>query len=128
GRVLINLHGGGFLVSRGLAKGQLESIAIASILGIEVITVDYRQGPFHQYPAASEDVEAVYRDLLERHEPESIGIFGCSAGAVLTAQAVAWFQARGLPRPAAVALLCGAPGTLGLRGDSNMWNPGGLVD
>src|SRR5690606_37027264 len=74
------------------------------------------------------DVEAVYRDLLERHEPESIGIFGCSAGAVLTAQAVAWFQARGLPRPAAVALLCGAPGTLGLRGDSNMWNPGGLVD
>src|ERR1700722_6564111 len=42
-RVLINLHGGGFEVGAGLG-GQMESIPIASLGAIKVITVDYRQG------------------------------------------------------------------------------------
>lgn len=103
GRVLINLHGGGFTVAAGLG-GQMESIPIASLGKIKVITVDYREGPEHQFPAASEDVATVYRALLKQYRPENIGIYGCSAGGILTAESVAWFQSQGLPMPGAIAL------------------------
>lgn len=62
-RILVNLYGGGFIVNRGLNFGQLESIPVSALGGFKVITLDYRQAPFHSYPAASEDVEAVYREL-----------------------------------------------------------------
>lgn len=108
-RVLINLHGGGFVHNRGLTFGLIESIPVASIGRIKVITLDYRQAPFHRYPAATEDVEAVYLELLKSHAPSSIGIFGCSAGGMLTSQAVAWFRSKNLPRPGAVGILSIAP-------------------
>lgn len=102
--------------------GELESIPVASIGGMKVITVDYRQAPFHQFPAASEDVEAVYRELLKQYEASAIGIFGCSAGGALTAQAVARFQAAGLPLPGAVGIFSSAPSPIWTnRGDSGIW-------
>jgi acetyl esterase/lipase len=102
-RVLINLHGGGFSVAAGLG-GQMESIPIASLGAIKVITIDYREGPEHRFPAASEDVSAVYRELLKTYPAQNIGIYGCSAGAILAAESVAWFQTHGLPRPGAIGL------------------------
>jgi len=108
-RVLINLHGGGF---SGCWPGcaELESIPIASVGRIRVVSVDYREGPEHKHPAASEDVAAVYRELLKTYKAENIGIFGCSAGGMLTAMAVAWFQQHGLPRPGAVGIFCAGAG------------------
>jgi monoterpene epsilon-lactone hydrolase len=90
-RVLINLHGGAFLWGEG-AGGEVESIPIASVGRITVVTVAYRQGPEFKFPAASEDVAAVYRALLKDHLPKSIGIYGCSAGGILTAVVLAWLQ------------------------------------
>lgn len=122
--MLINLHGGGFVLFRGLGMGMLESIPVASMGRIKVITIDYRQAPSFTYPAASEDVAAVYRELLKQYKPEGIGMFGCSAGGVLTAQMVAWFQAAGLPRPGAIGIFCAAPPTashLWQGGDSMVW-------
>src|SRR5512146_923490 len=54
-RVLINLHGGGF---SGCWPGcaELESIPVSALGKIQVVTVDYRQGPEYKFPAASEDV------------------------------------------------------------------------
>lgn len=125
-RVLINLHGGGFVDFRGLAFGQLESIPVASLGRVKIITVDYRQSPYAQYPAASEDVEAIYRELLKEYKPESIGLFGCSAGGILAAQSVAWFQKKGLPRPGAIGVLgYGLPSRpVEKKGDSTMWGLG----
>jgi epsilon-lactone hydrolase len=129
-RVLINLHGGGFILGRGLVSGELESIPVAALGQIKVITVDYRQAPYARYPAASEDVEAVYREALAQYKPAAIGIYGCSAGGSLTAQSVAWFQAKGLPRPGAVGILCAAPPIApfpwGKFGDSTLWGNGGV--
>ena len=104
-RVLVNLRGGGFIANKGLYFGQLESIPVASLGGFKVITLDYRQAPFHCFPAASEDVEAVYRQLLKDYRPEAIGIYGSSAGGLLSAQSVARFAARELPRPGALGVL-----------------------
>jgi monoterpene epsilon-lactone hydrolase len=106
-RVLINLHGGAFLWGAG-SGGLVESIPIASLGRIEVITVDYRQGPEHTFPAASEDVAAVYRALLKSYPARNIGIYGCSAGGFLTAESVAWFIAKKLPVPGAIGTFCGS--------------------
>ena len=104
-RVLIDLHGGGFT---GCWPGcaELESMPIAALGRIEVISVDYRQAPQFRFPAASEDVAAVYRDLLKTHQAQEIGIYGCSAGGMLTGEVVAWLQRHDLPKPGAVAIMC----------------------
>jgi acetyl esterase/lipase len=114
-RVLINLHGGAFLWGAG-AGGQLEAVPIAALMGITVVTVDYRLGPENRFPAASEDVAAVYRELLKTHAASAIGIYGCSAGGVLTAQSLAWLQKAGLPPPGAAGIFCAGDG---LAGDSS---------
>ncbi len=96
-RVLINLHGGGFLWGAG-SGGLVESI-----------------------PVASEDVEKVYRALLEHHQAQDIGIYGCSAGGVLSAEAVAWLAAKHLPAPGAIGIFCA--GVVDFGGDSAYISP-----
>lgn len=114
-RVLINLHGGGMLVGARYG-GQLESIPISSIGRIRVVTVDYRMLP-NKYPAAEEDVLAVYRELLKTYRPENIGIYGCSSGASLTGSAVARLIASGQPKPGAIGMF--GYGPFGRRGDGD---------
>jgi epsilon-lactone hydrolase len=119
-RILINLHGASFAYSfRGLAR-LLEAIPIAGEARIQVLSIDYRTSPQYEYPAATEDVTAVYRELLKSYRPENIGIFGCSTGAALTANVVAWFQKVELPAPGAIGLFCeGAIQDDRLEGDSH---------
>ena len=119
--ILINLHGGGFRIGAGMGA-LVESMPVASVTGIQVVAVDYRQGPEHAFPAASEDVAAVYHALLERYPARRIGIFGTSAGGVLTAMTVAWLDRHNLPRPAAVALIS-APADDIWGGDSRFTTP-----
>jgi len=116
-RVLICLHGGAFMWGAG-AGALLEAAPLAVTMGCAVVAVDYRLAPEHTFPAAVDDVVAVYRDLLESHAAASIGIFGCSAGGVLTAQAVAAMLRAALPLPGAIAMLHGTG--LEFAGDSAM--------
>ncbi len=111
-RILIDLHGGGFS-GCWPACAELESMPIAALGRIEVVSLDYRQGPKYHFPAASEDVAAVYRALLKEHRPQTIGIYGCSAGGMLTAMAIAWFDRHGLPRPGAAGILCAGAAPVG---------------
>jgi monoterpene epsilon-lactone hydrolase len=108
-RVLINLHGGGF---SGCWPGcaELESIPVSAMGRIEVVSVDYREGPENKFPAASEDVASVYRELLKKYKPQNIGIYGCSAGGIQTAMSVAWFQTHALPTPGAIGIFCASAG------------------
>src|SRR5207253_2291526 len=85
-RVLINLHGGGYSCATGGGlAGLVESIPVAGVGKIKVVAIDYRTAPQYHFPAATEDVAAVYRQLLKTHKPENIGMYGCSTGATLTA-------------------------------------------
>lgn len=119
-RVLINLHGGAFLWGAH-SGGLVEAIPIASVGRIKVITVDYRQGPEHTFPAASDDVEAVYRALLKRYKPAEIGIYGCSAGGILTGESVARLIKDNVPVPGAIGTFCGS--LLDVDGDSAYVGP-----
>lgn len=116
GRVLINLHGGAFSLCAD-ACALLESIPVASLGGYKVVTVNYRMAPEAQHPAAVEDVAAVYRELLKTYKPQHIGIYGCSAGGALTAEAAAWLPAHGLPQAGAIGVF-GAGGVRFETGDS----------
>jgi monoterpene epsilon-lactone hydrolase len=119
-RVLINLHGGGFVWGEGNGA-KTESIPIAGVGRIKVITVAYRLAPEARFPAASEDVAAVYRELLKEYAPQNIGIYGCSAGGILAGEAVAWFQKERLPVPGAIGTFCGSIAPMG--GDSSRVGP-----
>ena len=118
-RVLINLHGGGFS-GCWPACAELESMPIAALARIRVVSLDYRQAPKHRFPAASEDVAAAYRELLKNYSARDIGIYGCSAGGMLTGMAVAYFQQHGLPAPGAIGILCAGLSMIGggFGGDS----------
>ena len=119
-RVLINLHGGGFLW--GAHSGALvEAIPVAAVGKIKVISVDYRQGPEHVFPAASDDVAAVYKQLLKTYPAANIGIYGCSAGGVLTGEVVARLIEDGVELPGAIGTFCSSLAPLG--GDSSYVSP-----
>lgn len=113
--VLLCLHGGGFMWGEG-AGALLEAVPVAAVAGMRVVAVDYRLAPEHVFPAAVDDIVAVYRALVERVGAAKIGIYGCSAGAVLTAQTVARLAHDGVDGPAAIGMFHGAP--LDFVGDS----------
>lgn len=100
-KLLINLHGGGFVIGSG---SLVEAIPIAHLAQIPVIAVDYRLAPEHPYPAAVDDVIGVYQHLLQSGSAAGIGIYGSSAGGFITAQALARIASAGLPMPACAGI------------------------
>ena len=119
-RVLINLHGGGYVLGPG-ESGTLEAILMAGIGKFRVIYVDYRMAPDFPYPAAIDDAMTVYRELLKTTPSEKIGVFGTSTGGGMTLILALRAKAGGLPLPAALA--AGTPWTdLSKIGDSYFIN------
>lgn len=100
-RVLINLHGGGFNSDSG---SLIEGVPIANLAKIKVVSVYYRLAPENPFPAAVDDVVAVYKELLKTYKAQNIGIFGTSAGAILTAEVTSKLKQSGLPLPAALGI------------------------
>ena len=103
-KVLINLHGGGFITDSG---SLIEGIPIANLAKIKVVSVYYRLAPENPFPAAVDDAVAVYKELLKTHKPRDIGIFGTSAGAILTAEVAVKLNQSGLPLPGALGFFSG---------------------
>lgn len=113
-RVLINLHGGGFNSDSGSLS---ETIPVANLSGIKVIAVLYRLAPEHPFPAGLDDAIAVYKELLKTYKPNHIGIYGTSAGAILTSEVTAKLRQLKLPLPAATGVFSGL-GDFAHSGDS----------
>jgi monoterpene epsilon-lactone hydrolase len=100
-RVLIYLHGGGY--SNGLAAWARRGTArLASGLGCRVVTPDYRLAPRFPFPAAHEDVLAVYQYLIGPGGflPGRVAVAGDSAGGALTVSLCADARDLGIPMPA----------------------------
>jgi epsilon-lactone hydrolase len=100
-RVLINLHGGGFNSDSG---SLIEGVPISNLAKMKVVSVYYRLAPENPFPAAVDDVVAVYKELLKTYRPNSIGIFGTSAGAILTCEVTVKLKQLGLPLPGALGV------------------------
>ena len=113
-RVLINVHGGGFVVDSG---SLTETIPIANLTQTKVIAVLYRMAPEHPSPAAVDDTVAVYKELLKTYKPQNIGLYGTSAGAILTPEVAVKLRRLGLPLPVALGVFSGM-GDFSMKGDS----------
>jgi acetyl esterase/lipase len=94
----------------------LEAVPVAATAAVRVVAMEYALAPEEPFPAAVNDVMAVYRQLIANQSPASVGIYGCSAGGLLTAQATARMIADDIPTPGAIAMLCGTG--LNMIGDS----------
>jgi monoterpene epsilon-lactone hydrolase len=99
--LFIHLHGGAYVFGGGNASVG-ESGLIAARAGIPVLSIDYRMPPDNPFPAAIDDVVAVYRYLLERYSPGSMAIGGISAGGGLALASIHRFKAMALPVVGAV--------------------------
>lgn len=101
-RLLVHIHGGGFVLFPGEA-GAGEGMLMAGYGKFRVVSIDYRMAPDYLFPAALDDVTAVWRVLLASYEPSKMGIFGTSAGGALTLSAILRAKSEGLPLPGAIA-------------------------
>ena len=120
--LFIYVHGGAWILNEGYA-GTVEAIIIAQRLKIEVISIDYRMIPQYPAPAATDDVVAVWKELIKVNSPSSIAIGGSSAGGNITLSSVHKFKDLGLPVPGALYL--GTPCVdLNMTGDSRFLNEG----
>lgn len=105
GRILLHIHGGGYVFLPGKA-GLQEGLLMAAKGGYQVVSIDYRMAPDHPYPAAMDDAMAVYREVLKKYPADRIGVFGTSTGGGMTLALVLRARMEGLPLPGAIA-----PGT-----------------
>jgi len=120
--LLVHVHGGAYILGGGVA-GAAEAIALVLGTGIRAISIDYRMAPHHPYPAAVDDVIAVYQHLLSERSARSIVMGGSSAGGGITLSAIQQLIERGVEMPA--ALFIGTPGAdLTGTGDSFSTNQG----
>lgn len=88
-----------------------------------VISIDYRMPPKYPAPAATDDVIAVWKELIKKHSPSSMVVGGTSGGGNITLSSVHRFKDLGLPLPG--ALYVGTPCVdIDLIGDSRFINEG----
>lgn len=121
-RLLVHVHGGGYVFGSG-ETGIGEAILLAGFGGFKILSIDYSMPPDYPYPAALDDVMAVWKEVVKTVNPQNMAIFGTSTGGGLTLAMILRARDEKLPLPAAIA-----PGTpwadLSATGDSykaNEW-------
>lgn len=102
--MLLYFFGGGFVVG-----GPIEDLPIMAglshRLGVRCVAPNYRLAPEYAFPYALDDVQTVYRAILEEYEPDRVLIAGESAGGNLGLSLLLRCKSDGLPMPAGVALM-----------------------
>jgi Esterase/lipase len=96
--VILYCHGGGY-VSGGLDYAGNLSVKLAMATGFTVYSFAYRLAPEHPYPAAAEDVNAVWDHLAENVAADHILLAGDSAGGNMALCLTQRLLAEGKPVP-----------------------------
>lgn len=104
-KAVLYFHGGGFRI--GSVASHRDLIArIAEASGCRVLAINYRLAPEHPFPAALDDALIAYQYLRDQGlAPADIAFAGDSAGGNLVLAAMLAARDRGLPSPAAGALM-----------------------
>lgn len=125
GRVVLYLHGGGYVMGSRRTHRELAS-RIAREAAARVLVLEYRLAPEHPFPAAVEDATAAYRWLRKQGiATGSIAIAGDSAGGGLTLATLLGLRDAGDALPACA--VCLSPWT-DLEGTGASAQPGGADD
>jgi epsilon-lactone hydrolase len=103
--VVLYFHGGVYVMGDAFLAADLAS-QVGRRTSAKVISVDYRLGPEHPYPAAVDDALAAYEALLDDGTaPSDIAFAGESAGGGLAFATLVNARDRGLPLPAAALVM-----------------------
>jgi acetyl esterase/lipase len=123
-RLLVHVHGGCYVLSGGEA-GTTEAIYMAAFGHFKVLSVDYRRPPDSPYPAALDDVVAVWKGALKMAAAKNMAVFGTSAGGALTLAMTLRAKQEGLALPGAIA-----PGTpmSDLTGTGDSFQTNSMID
>ncbi|NEU98185.1 alpha/beta hydrolase [Bradyrhizobium uaiense] len=104
-KAILYFHGGGFRIGSVASHRDLAA-RIADASGCRVLSINYRLAPEHRFPAALDDALTAYRYLREQGlRPADIAFAGDSAGGNLVLSVMLAARDRGLPLPAAGALM-----------------------
>jgi cation diffusion facilitator CzcD-associated flavoprotein CzcO/acetyl esterase/lipase len=99
---LLYLHGGGFVGCSAVTHRPIT--ATLARRGLRVYVPDYRLAPEHPFPAAPQDVLAVYRALRAARPNDRLVVAGDSAGGNLALGLLLTLRDAGEALPAAAAL------------------------
>jgi acetyl esterase/lipase len=105
-RLLVHVHGGAFVFNGGIACTG-EASLIADACKTRALSIDYRMPPDHTFPAASDDVMAVWEAVVKEHDPKQTVMAGTSAGGGLILTTTLRLKDNDVPLPA--ALFVGTP-------------------
>jgi monoterpene epsilon-lactone hydrolase len=105
-RVLVFLHGGGYELGSIRSDGELAA-RLGRASGMRVLFPEYRLAPEHPFPAAIDDVVAVWRWLCtdQRLSASSMAVVGNSAGGGLSVALLVATRDAGEALPAAGVLM-----------------------
>ncbi|MFQ3459664.1 alpha/beta hydrolase [Bradyrhizobium sp. UFLA01-814] len=104
-KAVLYFHGGGFRIG-SIASHRDLAARIADASGCQVLSINYRLAPEHRFPAALDDAVAAYHFLRDQGlRPADIAFAGDSAGGNLVLAAMLAARDRGLPLPAAGAMM-----------------------
>ncbi|KUJ18073.1 uncharacterized protein LY89DRAFT_684012 [Mollisia scopiformis] len=117
-KILINIFGGGFVMGTPRERAAL---IMAGECGIRVYSIKYSLSPEVRYPIARDECFAVYRKLVEIHDPANIYAMGSSSGATLMITTLLLARKDKLPMPARLFLCTPAVDLTG-AGDSMVSN------
>lgn len=106
-RMFVHVHGGAFVFGGG-DSALREAVWMASGLGVNVVSVDYRRPPLHPFPAAIDDTIAVWNAVTEGQDASGTVLFGTSAGANIALAATLKLKGDGALLPGAI--FAGTPG------------------
>ena len=113
--VVVYYHGGGWVIAnKEVYDGGAR--ALSKLANAVVVSVDYRQGPEHRFPAAHDDAIAAYEWTLKnaasiQGNPSKVALAGESAGGGLAVATAIAARDRKLQMPAAVVSVYPIAGT-----------------
>ena len=113
--VVVYYHGGGWVIAnKDVYDGGAR--ALSMMANAVVVSVDYRQGPEHKFPAAHDDAFATYEWALKnaasiKGDPKRIAVAGESAGGGLAVATAIMARDKKIQMPLAIVSVYPIAGT-----------------
>lgn len=104
GDLILYIHGGGFLAGSPQANAST-ALPACHLSGVEAIAIDYALLPEHRFPTAYNQIDAVYRALVEQAPERRIVILADSIGGCLSLANMLRWRDDGIVQPAAAILI-----------------------
>jgi len=103
GKIIVYVHGGAYTLSSSKAS-LVNFVPLAHETKTRIISIDYSLAPKAKWQTVISEVITAIKEIYKNYKPESVGIYGDSAGGGLVTSAILKMRNEGLKLPAAVVL------------------------